>query len=87
VLTGTDELQGADEFVYVAISTKLTDPLPANWIPLPWAADGHAKSGLTEPSVAKCMWLGKASRDEIVRSRGWLPSKVVVEIMRAVNKT
>ena len=86
VLSATDELSSADEFVVVAISTKLTDPLPPDWILLPWSSDGRTKSGLTRPSVAKCRWLRKVTRKEIVYVRGWLPNTVMRDIMQTVAK-
>jgi len=86
ILSAVDEGSEDDEFVVAAISTKFGDPLPDDWIPVPWSKDGRAKTGLTEPSVVKCHWLKKVTRRHISSVRGWLPSAIMVEIMRAVVK-
>lgn len=87
VLTDTDQLPGADEFVVAAISTQFSDPLPSNWIPLPWSRDGRGRSGLSKPCVVKCDWIRRVTRQEVVFIRGWLPATLMDEIMRAVRPT
>jgi mRNA-degrading endonuclease toxin of MazEF toxin-antitoxin module len=86
ILTETDELAGADEFVVAAISTKFVEPLPADCIELPCSNDGHAKSGLTKPSVVKCRWLRRVKREAIRSTRGHLPSTLMCKIMRVVRQ-
>ena len=86
ILTDTDELSDAEEFVVAAISTKFSDPLPADCILLPWSQGGHAKSGLTQPSVVKCHWLRKVTPKDVVFVRGHLPTTVMRDIMRVVQK-
>jgi len=86
VLTATDELASADEFIVAAISTKFNDPLPTDWILVPRSIDGRAKSGLTEPSVVKCHWLRKVTRKDIIYVRGWLPTTIMRDIMQIVSQ-
>jgi mRNA-degrading endonuclease toxin of MazEF toxin-antitoxin module len=87
VLTSTEELARVDEFVVAAISSQFSDPLPPGWIFLPWSADGRAQTGLTKPSVVKCQWIRKIRREQVRSIRGWLPAKMMLEIMRAVTKS
>ena len=86
ILTETDELADADAFVVAAISTKFTEPLPSDHVPVPWSRDGRAKSGLTERSVVKCRWLRRVQRKEVIGTLGHLPSAVVRDIMRIVTR-
>ena len=86
LVTATDELATAEEYVAVAISSKLTAPLPPDWILLPWSADGRAKSGLTEPCAAKCHWIVTVREAEIFSVLGALPETVMRDIMRIVEK-
>jgi mRNA-degrading endonuclease toxin of MazEF toxin-antitoxin module len=81
-----DELADTDHFIYVAVSTQFTDPPPDRWILLPWDRGGRAPGGLVERCVAKCNWIGKARRDEIVRRRTQLPAKKMLDIMRALQR-
>ena len=86
ILTETEELPDADAFVVAAISTKFREPLPADYIPVPWSRDGRAKTGLTEPSVVKCRWLRKVQREDIIGTLGHLPISIVRDIMRIVTR-
>lgn len=84
ILTETDELVDADEFVVAAISTKFDEPLPADYIRVPWSSDGRARSGLTKPSVVKCRWLRSVKREDVLSTRGHLSNSVMCSIMRMV---
>ena len=86
ILTATDELADADQFVAAAISTKFDEPLPVDCIRVPWSSDGRAKSGLRKPSVVKCRWLVTLKREDVIAARGHLPSTVMCEIMRMVPR-
>ncbi|HEY2841717.1 MAG TPA: hypothetical protein VGJ26_21330 [Pirellulales bacterium] len=46
----------AGKVYLVAISTKI-EPMQRFWILLPWAAGGHAETGLTQPCALKCDWV------------------------------
>jgi hypothetical protein len=87
ILTDTDELLDAEEFVVAAISTKFSDPLPPDWILLPWSKGGRTKSGLTEPSVVKCHWLRKVTPKDVIFIRGHLPATVMRDIMQIIKKS
>ena len=86
LVTATDELTTADKYVAVAISSVLADPIPPDWILLPWSADGRAKSGLTKPCVAKCHWMTTVRETEIVSVLGALPETVMRDIMLIIEK-
>ncbi|NQU22646.1 MAG: type II toxin-antitoxin system PemK/MazF family toxin [Candidatus Nealsonbacteria bacterium] len=86
ILTGTDELVEAEEFVVAAISTRFDEPLPADCVRVPWSSDGRVKSGLRKPSVVKCRWLASVKREDIVATRGHLPSATICEILRVVRQ-
>jgi mRNA-degrading endonuclease toxin of MazEF toxin-antitoxin module len=86
ILTDTEELSVADKFVVAAITRKFSEPLPSDWILLPWSSDGRAKSGLREPSVVKCNWLRAVAREDIISVWGYLPATTMRDIMRIVSK-
>jgi hypothetical protein len=79
--------EALDEFVFIAVSTNLSDPLPDDCILLPWSPDGRARTGLVERCAAKTNWVGTARRSDVVRMRGHVPGKVMVDIMRALPRT
>ena len=80
-----DVNEALGEFVYVAVSTQLSDPLPDSWVLLPWSRDGRG-TGLVEPCAAKTHWIGKAKRDDVARIRGHLSTDAMLEIMRAIKR-
>ena len=84
ILTATDELSTADEFVVSAISTQFDEPLPEEYVKLPWSRDGRAKTGLTQPSVVKCRWLRKIRGSDVLAKIGHVPPTVLLEVMRIV---
>jgi len=86
ILTHTEELSRAEEFVVAAISTTFSEPLPPDYVELPWAEDGRAMTGLRQPSVVKCRWLKRVRRDEILRVAGHIPPRLMLKIMQLVTK-
>ena len=86
ILTETAELADNDEFVVACISTQFSEPLPQHCIPAPWSPDGHAKSGLRQPSVVKCRWLLKVKREDVEETLGHLSSATMLDIMREVTR-
>ncbi|MHC4404804.1 MAG: type II toxin-antitoxin system PemK/MazF family toxin [Planctomycetota bacterium] len=87
ILTATDELSDADEFVVAAISTNFDEPLPMDHILLPWSRHGRARSGLTEPSVVKCRWLRRIKREDVLNILGHLPSTTMRDVLRVVTQS
>jgi hypothetical protein len=73
------------EFAWVAVTGEFSDPLPDNWVALPWDGQRPCRSGLTKPSVAKTEWRGTASREAIVKVVGWLRTLELARITRAVT--
>lgn len=86
ILTDTSELSDSTEFVVAAISTKLTDPLPPDWIEVPFSPGGHGKTGLSERSVVKCRWLRRVSPSDVVSVLGHLNPKIMKSIMEIVRQ-
>jgi len=86
LLTATNELATVDTYVVGAISATLKDPVPPDWVLLPWSADGRARTGLKKPSAAKCDWLTTVNRAQILSVLGTLPGSIMQEIMQRVVK-
>jgi len=84
ILTDSDELTTAEEFVVAAISTQFSDPLPADCVLIPSSRDVRAKTGLMQPSVVKCHWLLKVRRRHVRCVLGHLPPEIMCDVMRIV---
>ena len=86
ILSPTDRIATAPFVFVVGISTKFTDPPPAHWIKLPWQRDGRARTGLDKPCVAKCDWLVKVQKSQLVRPMGAVPTSVLKAIIEQVSR-
>jgi mRNA-degrading endonuclease toxin of MazEF toxin-antitoxin module len=64
----------------VAITTQLPNPLTPDHVPLPWAAQGHPRTGLNKPNAAACSWLVEIEPSRIGRKLGHVPPKPMLQI-------
>jgi mRNA-degrading endonuclease toxin of MazEF toxin-antitoxin module len=85
IVSPTDRIEASDIVRVVGISTKYTDPPPAHWIKIPWQRDGRARTGLDKPCVAKCDWLVKVKKSQLVRPIGAVPTSVLKVIIEQVS--
>lgn len=70
----------------VAISTKFTDPLPSDWLPMLHAPGGHPITGLKYPCVLKCNWIVKFLATAVKRRIGAVPPPVLDEAIDVIEK-
>ena len=56
IVTATEEIQPDEPFVVAAITTRLTKPLPADFVELPWHRAGHPRTKLRIRCAAVCSW-------------------------------
>ena len=61
--------------VVVAISTLLPDPLPDDYVELPWHRSYHPRTGLNKQNSAIGRWVEIVEDSRIIRKVGIVPSK------------
>lgn len=81
VVTPTEELSTADEFVVVAITSRFDLPLTDNLVELPWHRDGHPRTGLKRRCVAVCDWMSAIPRNSIEEIAGRVPGAQLNRIL------
>ena len=88
ILTGSNEIAWDEPIAVMAITTKkLGPPLPPNYVRLPSAGEpGSEITGLPEFSAAVSDWLDIIYPDQIKRVYGNVPSDIMSEIQRRVDK-
>lgn len=81
VLTRTSEIVDGGRVVVACATTRIDRPLPENQVPLPWSANGSARTGLRRPCVVVCDWLYVADLTCIEQIGGVVPARVLQEIL------
>ncbi len=82
VLTLTEEIAKGEPIVAAAITTTIPDPLPDEYVELPWNAKGTVRTGLKRRSAVCCRWIQELGRDGIEEIRGHVPGGILREIIQ-----
>jgi len=85
VLTATAKITDDAPFLAVAITGNLSRAWDE--VLLPWNSQGRGRTKLTKPCVAKCSWLVRLMKTEIVEVRGHVPNAPLNKIIQIVNET
>ncbi len=74
VVTDPEAMPDGWELV-VAISTVLPDPLPDDYVPLPYMNPRHPRTGLNKRNAAIGGWVEVMEESRILRKLGHVPGK------------
>jgi hypothetical protein len=85
IVTPTSRLTATEPFDVVAVSSRLTDPLPEDQVLLPWHAQGHPRTGLNRRCAAICTWLAQITEGEIHLVGGLVPTPVMNIILAKIQ--
>jgi|SRR5262245_57325985 len=77
VVTPPDRITPAGPFDVVAVTSRLSDPLPGDHVLLPWHPRGHPRTGLNRRCAAVCTWVARLVA-------GLVPNPVMVTILSKV---
>ena len=72
--------------VVVAISTLLPDPLPDDYVPLPWHRSNHPRTGLNKKNAAIGRWVEIVEDSRIVRAIGIVPDRPLMALVEVLNR-
>jgi mRNA-degrading endonuclease toxin of MazEF toxin-antitoxin module len=81
VVTATEEIMPGGVVRVAAITTRLPQPLPADYVLLPWNRQGTARSGLRRKSAAVASWLAELPVDDVREVVGILPPTALNELV------
>jgi len=73
-------------FLAMAVTTWIPDPLPDDYILLPWQAPYHPRTGLSKRCAAVGTWLTIVGPERMVRQIGFVPGRQRAEILAFVQR-
>ena len=85
IVTDDNRLQSSTVIEVVAVSSFLPEPLPEDYVLLPWHAQKHPKTGLNRKSAAVCSWQARISADDIQNVVGKLSGPILLEIINRAS--
>jgi mRNA-degrading endonuclease toxin of MazEF toxin-antitoxin module len=80
IVTRTEEIDSGAPLVVVAITTTLPEPLPDDYVSLPWSRPRHPRTGLNERNAAVCHWLAVIEEATVIRTIGQVPTPQLARI-------
>jgi mRNA-degrading endonuclease toxin of MazEF toxin-antitoxin module len=84
IVTPTKDLPAAGPIDIVAVTSRLTEPLPDDHVLLPWHPRGHPRTGLNRRCAAVCTWVAQVAESDIQDVAGIVPSAVMSVILSKV---
>lgn len=85
VVTPTDAILLGREIVCVALTSSPVDPNAAELVQLSWHARGLAPTGLRKPTWAVCNWLVPITESELESRIGFVPERILREILGHID--
>ncbi len=85
VVTPNDAMAAGTSLVGVAI-TGTPDPPTGFEVPLPWQAQGRARTGLDKPNAAVCSWFVTFTDAEVIDAIGHVPPESMRRIEEAIRR-
>ncbi|HEX3448601.1 MAG TPA: type II toxin-antitoxin system PemK/MazF family toxin [Isosphaeraceae bacterium] len=87
IVTPTAEIAPGKTVRVVAITTRLSSPLPDDHVLLPWDPQGKSRSGLRRRCAAVASWQVEISFANVQQVVGILPPTVIAELLAKIAAT
>ena len=65
IVTPTDRITPAGTIEVVAVTSRLSEPLPADHVLLPWHPHGYSRTRLNRRCAAVCSWIARIAHSDI----------------------
>lgn len=65
----------------VAVTTQLPEPLPENYVPLPWSRQATPKSGLRKKCAAVADWQQSIPIENVIEVVGIVSDVILIQIL------
>lgn len=85
IVTPTDRITPEGPLDVVAVTSRLSEPMPAHHVLLPWHPKGQTRTRLNRRCVAVCTWVARLTRSDIREFGGVVPGQVLLEILTRVS--
>jgi mRNA-degrading endonuclease toxin of MazEF toxin-antitoxin module len=87
IVTADERITSSGPLEVVAITSRLPQPLPDDYVLLPWHAQGHPRTGLNRKCAAVCTWLARIVPTDIQSAAGIVPGAILLDIGRRIAAT
>jgi mRNA-degrading endonuclease toxin of MazEF toxin-antitoxin module len=84
ILTPTERITPGGPLDVVAITSRLSNPLPDDHVVLPWHPQGHPRTHLNCRCAAVCTWVARISDSDIHDLGGLVPAPLMLSILTKV---
>jgi len=84
VVTPTDRISDTGPLHVVAVTSRLSEPLPSDHVILPWHPKGHPRTGLNRRCAAVCTWIAEIQAADVREVGGMTPGSVLVDVLRRI---
>src|SRR6266853_5336110 len=81
VISATADIAAGRPVCVVAVTTRLPQPLPLEYVLLPWDRQGKARSGLRRKCAAVVSWFSELPVGDVREIVGFLPAAVLQELL------
>lgn len=85
IVTPSDRITPAAPLDIIAVTSRVPEPLPDDYVLLPWHAQGHPRTGLNRKCAAVCTWVARIRHTDIRDIAGVVPGAVILEILAKVT--
>jgi hypothetical protein len=84
IATPTDRIAPGGALEVVAITSRLSTPLPEDQVLLPWHSQGHPRTRLNRRCAAVCTWGARIRDTDIQDLGGLVPAPLMLSILAKV---
>lgn len=81
IVTPNDRITPTALLDVIAVTSRLSEPLPPNHVLLPW----HPRTGLNRRCAAVCTWVARIRHEDIQEVAGVVPGAVMLKIVSKVT--
>ena len=85
IVTPSDRITPTALLDVIAVTSRVPEPLPNDYVLLPWHAQGHPRTRLNRKCAAVCTWVAHIRHADIRDLAGVVPGAVMLEILSKVT--
>lgn len=85
VVSATETIRPGSPIRVVAVTSRVSELLPADYVLLPWHPQRHPRTGLNRRSAAVCNWVCTIMPDDVKDLAGVVPGECLFEILSKIS--
>jgi len=85
-ITATEQIASHQPLAFVAVTSRVREPLPDDHVVLPWHPQGHVRTGLNRRCAAVCSWVFQATIEDVSHVAGVVPGRALLEFLTKIRR-